>query len=132
MYSPGNLSVDSRSTAYDYSNTVRTVSAVVKTADGEIAKKSMEVYQKFNFGERLVAMTLDPDGLGLRSSYTYFTDQGNEGSYGRVATENFANGSWRAFSYNANGWETKIISPWLNSAFNSPASESQEVLLLCE
>lgn len=129
MYSPGNLSVDSRSTAYDYSNTVRTVSAVVKTADGEIAKKSMEVYQKFNFGERLVAMTLDPDGLGLRSSYTYFTDQGNEGSYGRVATENFANGSWRAFSYNANGWETKIISPWLNSAFNSPASESQEVCL---
>ena len=129
MYSPGNLSVDSRSTAYDYSNTVRTVSAVVKTADGEIAKKSTEVYQKFNFGERLVAMTLDPDGQALRSSYTYYTDSANNGSYGRIATENLADGSWNVYTYNADGWETKIISPWLNSAFNSPAAESQELSL---
>lgn len=127
MYSPGNLSVNSRSTVYDYSNTVRTVSAVIKTSDGKIAKKSTEVYQKFNFGERIVATTLDPDGQTLRSSYTYYTDSANNGSYGRVATENLADGSWRTYSYNADGWETKIISPWLNSALNSPAAESQEL-----
>lgn len=129
MYSPGNLSVDSKTTTYDYSNTVRTVMSVIKTVDGQVARKNSDVYQKFDFGDRIVASTLDPDGLGLRSSYTYFTDRSNQGSYGRVATENLADGSWKAFSYNANGWETKIISPWLNSAFNSPASESQEVSL---
>lgn len=129
MYSPGNLSVDSRSTMYDYSNTVRTVSAVIKTSDGKIAKKSTEVYQKFNFGERIVATTLDPDGQALRSSYTYYTDSANSGSYGRVATESFANGFWNVYYYNNDGWKTKIISPWLNSAFNSPAAESQELSL---
>ena len=129
MYSPGNLSLDSKSTTYDYSNTVRTVSAVVKTVDGEVARKSSEVYQEFDFGERIVASTLDPDGQALRSSFTYFTDSANSGSYGRIATENLADGSWNAYTYNANGWITKIISPWLNSAFNSPAQESQELSL---
>ena len=129
MYSPGNLSLDSKSTTYDYSNTVRTVSAVVKTVDGEVARKSSEVYQEFDFGERIVASTLDPDGQALRSSFTYFTDSANSGSYGRIATKNLADGSWNAYTYNANGWITKIISPWLNSAFNSPAQESQELSL---
>lgn len=129
MYSPGNLSLDSKTTTYDYSNTVRTVSAVIKTVDGEVARKSSEVYQEFDFGERIVASTLDPDGQALRSSFTYFTDSANSGSYGRIATENLADGSWKAYTYNANGWATKIISPWLNSAFNSPAQESQELSL---
>ena len=129
MYSPGNLSLDSKTTTYDYSNTVRTVSAVIKTVDGEVARKSSEVYQEFDFGERIVASTLDPDGQALRSSFTYFTDSANSGSYGRIATENLGDGSWKAYTYNANGWATKIISPWLNSAFNSPAQESQELSL---
>lgn len=132
MYSPGDLAVDSKTTIYDYSGTVRTVSSVVKTLDGQIARKSTNVYQEFGFGERMVASTLDPDGLAMRSSFTYYTDSNDKGRYGKIATRNQANGSWESYSYNDHGWETQIISPWLNSAFNSSAAESQVVLFSYE
>ena len=124
MYRPGNLSVDSKTTMYDDSETVKTVMEVVKTADGTVAKKTSNVYQTFGFGDRIVSSTLDPDGIALRSTFSYYTDQTDKGGYGRVATENLATGSWRRFRYNQAGWVTQIVSPWLNSAFDSPAAES--------
>ena len=124
VYYPDDLAVNSKSTSYDNSHTIRTVSEVLKTPDGQVAKKIQKVYQKYNFGDRLMSSTLDPDGLNLRSSYTYYTNSSQKGSYGKKATESLADGSWTTYQYNNDGWETVLISPWLNGEFNSAAAQN--------
>ena len=71
-----------------------------------------------------MSSTLDPDGLNLRSSYTYYTNSNQKGSYGKKATESLADGSWTTYQYNNDGWETVLISPWLNGEFNSAAAQN--------
>ena len=124
VYYPDDLAVNSKSTSYDNSHTIRTVSEVLKTPDGQVAKKIQKVYQKHNFGDRLMSSTLDPDGLNLRSSYTYYTNSNQKGSYGKKATQSLADGSWTTYQYNNDGWETVLISPWLNGEFNSAAAQN--------
>ena len=124
VYYPDDLAVNSKSTSYDNSHTIRTVSEVLKTPDGQVAKKIQKVYQKYNFGDRLMSSTLDPDGLNLRSSYTYYTNSSQKGSYGKKATQSLADGSWTTYQYNNDGWETVLISPWLNGEFNSAAAQN--------
>ena len=122
---PGNLAIESQSTSWDYSQTVKVITTVEKTPEGQVASKVARTYQKYAFGDRVVNVSVDPDGANLRTTTTYYTDSGNHGSYGRKKTESFPDGNWASYQYDAQGREIVKITPWKNAAFNSPAAQAK-------
>lgn len=122
---PGDLAIESQSTSWDYSQTVKVITTVDKTPEGQVASKVARTYQKYAFGDRVVNVSVDPDGANLRTTTTYYTDSGNHGSYGRKKTESFPNGNWASYEYDAQGREIVKITPWKNAAFNSPAAQAK-------
>lgn len=122
---PGDLSIESQSTSWDYSQTVKVVTTIEKTPEGQVASKVARTYQKYPFGDRIVNVSVDPDGVNLRTSTTYYTDSGNQGSYGRKKTESFPDGNWVMYEYDAYGREIVKITPWKNAPFNSPAAQAK-------
>ena len=132
MTTPGELAIESQTNVLGNSGKTRTETKVVKTPDGKIAQKTQKLYQTFDFGERIISYSLDPDGLNLQTTFSYYTDSSSGKSYGRKATENLADGSWKTYRYNDDGWESQILSPWLNSEFNSPANKAKALNLSYE
>jgi|GEM_PF-4684131 YD repeat-containing protein len=124
---PDQIAVVTQSQTWDYSRTVKSVTSVDRSPDGKFSAKSVNMVQAFPFGDRTVAYISDPDGANLRTSYTYYTDSGNAGSYGRMATENNPDGSWTSYQYDGLGRKVLEVSPWKNSAFNSLANEANAV-----
>lgn len=122
---PGDLAIESQSTSWDYSQTVKVITTVDKTPEGQVASKVARTYQKYAFGDRVVNVSVDPDGANLRTTTTYYTDSGNHGSYGRKKTESFPDGNWVSYEYDAQGREIVKITPWKNAAFNSPAAQAK-------
>ena len=122
---PGDLAIESQSTSWDYSQTVKVITTVDKTTEGQIASKVARTYQKYAFGDRVVNVSVDPDGANLRTTTTYYTDSGNHGSYGRKKTESFPDGNWASYQYDAQGREIVKISPWKNATFDSPATQAK-------
>ena len=122
---PGDLAIESQSTTWDYSQTVKVITTVEKTPEGQIASKVARTYQKYAFGDRVVNVSVDPDGANLRTTTTYYTDSGNHGSYGRKKTESFSDGNWASYQYDAQGREIVKISPWKNATFDSPAAQAK-------
>ena len=122
---PGDLAIESQSTSWDYSQTVKVITTVDKTPEGQVASKVARTYQKYAFGDRVVNVSVDPDGANLRTTTTYYTDSGNHGSYGRKKTESFPDGNWASYQYDAQGREIVKITPWKNAAFNSPAAQAK-------
>lgn len=122
---PDNLGIESQTTSWDYSQTVKVITTVKKTPDGKIASKIASTYQKFPFGDRIVNVSVDPDGVNLRTQRTYHTDSNNPGSLGRKKSETFSNGSWASFQYDSQGREIIKITLWKNSRVNSSAAEAQ-------
>ena len=119
---PDDLAQETQSTSWDDSGTVKVITTVEKTPSGQLASKVARTYQKFPFGDRIVNVSVDPDGANLRTQTAYYTDSNNSGSYGRIKTENRPDGSWSSYQYDANGRETVEITPWKNSEFNSAAN----------
>ena len=122
---PGDIAIESQSTSWDYSQTVKVITTVEKTPEGQIASKVTQTYQKYPFGDRVVNTSVDPDGTNLRTMTTYYTDSGNHGSYGRTKTESFPDGNWNTYQYDSQGREIVKITPWKNAAFNSPAAQAK-------
>ena len=122
---PGDLALESQTTSWDYSGTVKVITTVEKSPDGKVASKVARTYQKYGFGDRIVNVSRDPDGANLRSQSTYYTSSNETGSYGRIKTESSYTGYWSSYQYDAKGRETVKITPWKNSAFNSPASSAR-------
>ena len=119
---PGTLAIESQSTAWDYSQTVKVITTVEKTPEGQVASKVARTYQKFAFGDRIVNVAVDPEGANLCTTTTYYTDSQNSGSYGRKKTESFFDGYWTSYQYDDYGREVVKITPWKNTVFNSPAT----------
>lgn len=119
---PNELAVVSKSTSWDYSNTVKSSTVTEKTPDGKIAFKQTDITQKFSFGEKLVTEILDPDGLNLRNQFTYHEN-------GQLASKNNYDGFWETYTYDSNGRKISTISAWKNAPFRSPAHMAREVKL---
>lgn len=122
---PGDLAVESQSTTWDYSKTVKVITDVEKTPSGQVASKVARTYQTYPFGDRLVNVSVDPDGANLRTQTTYYTDSTDAGSYGRTQTENFPDGNWAAYQYDSRGREIRKVTPWKNAVFNSAAVQAK-------
>ena len=122
---PGDLAVESQSTSWDYSNTVKVITTVEKTPSGQVASKVARTYQKYPFGDRIVNVSVDPDGVNLRTQTTYYTSAADSGSYGRKLTENFPDGNWAAYQYDSHGREIRKVTPWKNAVFNSTAAQAK-------
>ena len=118
---PDDLLVESISSTWNEQHTVRSVVAVKKTLQGEIASKVNRTFQVFSYGERMMSETRDPDGAHLVTSYTY-DDQGRQ-----VSVSN-PDGSWEVRNYNSNGWLSSVVTPFLNSEFRCPANQGKEVI----
>ena len=118
---PDDLLVESISSTWNEQHTVRSVVAVKKTLQGEIASKVNRTFQVFSYGERMMSETRDPDGAHLVTSYTY-DDQGRQ-----VSVSN-PDGSWEVRNYNSNGWISSVVTPFLNSEFRCPANQGKEVI----
>ena len=122
---PGDLAIESETTSWDYSQTVKVVTTIEKTPEGQVASKVARTYQKYPFGDRIVNVSVDPDGVNLRTQTTYYTDSADSGSYGRKKTESFSDGNWVSYEYDNQGRKIATITPWKNAVFNSPATQAR-------
>jgi len=125
LISPDGLEVISQSQTRDYSRTVFTISEVIKSASGQVAEKSSRVMKKYDFGDRELSRTLDPEGANLRTLSTYYTDVNQPGSYGRVATRSYPTGDWIVYRYDEMGRLSQETQPWLNASFNSEPAKAR-------
>ena len=117
--------VTSMTSSWDSSLTTRTMTVVEKTSTGAVASKRTSVVRKYPFGERTVVSTSDPDGARLMTTYAYYDDPSNGGAYGRQKSESRPDGGWTTWRYDGQGRVTAVVTPWKNSAFNSPDSEAR-------
>ena len=117
---PNGLGIVSKSTSWDYSNTVKNIITTEKSPDGKVAYKEVSIVQKFSFGDRLVSSIVDPDGLNLRTSYTYNDD-------GKIASLSEASGFWESYQYDQWGRLITLVRPWKNSEFKAPETASQTI-----
>lgn len=118
---PDDLLVESISSTWNNQHTVRSVVAVKKTPQGVVASKVNRTFQVFSYGERLMSETRDPDGAHLVTSYTY-------DNQGRQVSVSKPDGNWEVRNYNANGWISSIVTPFLNSEYRCAANQAKEVV----
>ena len=118
---PDDLLIESISSTWNDQHTVRSVVAVKKTPQGVVASKVNRTFQVFSYGERLMSETRDPDGAHLVTSYTY-------DNQGRQVSVSKPDGNWEVRNYNANGWISSIVTPFLNSEYRCAANQAKEVV----
>ena len=92
-----------------------------KTADGEKFAHETTEFRKFGNVFRRISTTRDPDGLALKSEYSYYDDATRNGLEKSVVYED---GSWERFDYDASRRLSKKVSPWLDSDLDDPDEES--------
>ena len=126
--SPDNTTIISSTSTMDLSRTLKSVVVTERTRAGTAASRTINQVRNFPFGERIVSSTLDPDGARLRTSWEYYFDTHDGGSYGRRKSENRPDGGWTTWRYDGHGRVSAVITPWKNSAFNSPDNEAKAVL----
>lgn len=70
-------------------------------ASGTIVAKTQYNYAMFGFGEQLTSVVADPDtgGAQLSTNFTYATNGGALGNYGRVQSVTSPTGAWSATVY---------------------------------
>ncbi|MGN0847406.1 MAG: hypothetical protein ACI4RA_08505, partial [Kiritimatiellia bacterium] len=126
--SPDSATVISSSAETDLSRTLKSVTVTERTRTGTVASRTLNLVRKHPFGERIVASMQDPDGARLATTYAYYDDPAEAGSYGRRKSESRPDGGWTLWRYDGEGRVAAVVTPWKDSAFASPDKEAKVVL----
>ncbi|MFH0884050.1 MAG: hypothetical protein V2A56_13775, partial [bacterium] len=105
----------------------RLVTEIIRSDMGEMALKKTTLYHVFPWGERQTDETLDPDAAALKTKFLYYEDSSQQGRYSKMSGIQYADGSWERYDYDANGVQTGTITPWKDSAYDTPAGGADVV-----
>lgn len=107
LVSGGGLRAETQSTVWGLTNTLRTVTTTVAGTNGVTDFQTIQTFQTFSFGERLLTNIVGTAPAALTNIYTYtangFTQQVVNGD-----------GSWAFFVYDSANRPTNIFSSFLN------------------
>ncbi|HEX3247804.1 MAG TPA: RHS repeat-associated core domain-containing protein [Pyrinomonadaceae bacterium] len=109
---------------------LRTVINTVKDNNGQTASKTAKTYQTFPWGEELVQVVEDPEVSALTTSYDFYTDLADEGSYSQLKSIKRPDGSWEKYEYNDVDWTiSRILRPWKDLSLDAATPENSRVTL---
>nr|MDU9044388.1 RHS repeat-associated core domain-containing protein [Candidatus Electrothrix aestuarii] len=86
----------------------------VKNGSGQISAVYERTYKKFPWGEELLSQADDPDGDNLVTTFTYYEDSNDSGSYSKLQSVENPDGSWEYYEYDSQGRITSQYSSWLD------------------
>lgn len=106
------------------SGTVTNAIKTVKNGNDVVASKVISVYESFPWGTEMSERIVDPDSSSpLRTSWFYYADQVETGSYGKTSLMVSPNGNWTRYEYNADGSKSTEIHGLNDEPTNAPASD---------
>ncbi len=124
----GGLQVISKQKIYDDVNkTLTIIETVSDQASGVVVSKTRTVLQDFDWGREMIERTADPDGAALITSYTYYDDPAETGSYKKVASQQNPDGSWVKYFYDAEGRKIRVESPFLDAPISTPSTQVEDL-----
>lgn len=98
---------------------------VFEVRDGQtnVTSRVAEVYRQFPWGMDLIATTNDPGGLNLVTKFTYFENDQNAATFGKIAQIEYPDGYWEKREYSDDffndrqpyGSLIRTIKPWNNT-----------------
>lgn len=116
----------------------------VATGGGVVSDKTIESYLQFPWGWQLAAVTNDPAGAKLATTFSYGTDT-NTGDYGQLTFTLYPDGFWEQRVYGdtniypypydvTQGVLFRVINPWLNGPSGpiDPTSSDLEQCLVTQ
>ncbi len=71
----------------------------VRDGAGVVSDRTAELYQRFDWGYELVAVTNDPGGANLVTRFAFNTDPNNEATYKKLALVTYPDGFWEQRIY---------------------------------
>ena len=75
----------------------------VKNDSNQISAVYERTYQEFPWGEEMLIQADDPDGDNLVTSFTYYEDSNEPGSYSKLKSVENPDGSWEFDEYDSEG-----------------------------
>ena len=119
------------------SNVVAGVTNAIETQQvsngaGVISDRTTEVYQGFDWGYEMIAVTNDPGGANLVTQFTFNTDSSDQATYGKASSITYPDGFWEQHVYSEDTTDSqapygaliRIIQPWENSSSNDVVHNS--------
>ncbi len=97
----------------------RVVTEIIKDDMENVASKIKTTWRPYPWGDSIIEKVVDPDGAALTTSTTYYEDISDPGSYGRIETQTYPDGSWKRYEYDYYGRKTIERSSWLNGVPSS-------------
>jgi RHS repeat-associated protein len=92
--------------------TSRVETIVVKDNTGQVASKLSRTYHTFPWAENVIQEVLDPDGVALKTVYSYYENASEVGRYSRLKSIVNPDGSWEKHDYDSAGNEVLVLRPW--------------------
>ncbi|MGD9331253.1 MAG: YD repeat-containing protein, partial [Desulfobacterales bacterium] len=89
----------------------RVVRTSIAGSDGDPLKVTETVFRNYEFGEKRIRETVDPDGVKLATEYRYLTDMGR--GYGKLAARINPDGGWVRYEYDEDGRIIREVRPFL-------------------
>lgn len=93
-----------------------------KNGTGKVAYKESQTLQKFDFGDLPTQITR---GTNDTTTYTYYEDINQPGSYGKKKTVQFSDGYWEKYYYDDQRRLNMIVSPFKNQTITVSESEAK-------
>lgn len=84
----------------------------IKNGAGTLCDQTVEVFQKFDWGYELVAVTNDPGGANLVTQFTFFSDTNDAATCGKIESIIYPDGYWERREYSAvEWWDSPLFAP---------------------
>ncbi|WP_339132902.1 MAG: hypothetical protein WGN25_11385 [Candidatus Electrothrix sp. GW3-4] len=101
----------------------------MKNSSGHISSVIERTYKEFPWGEELLNQADDSDGDNLVTSFTYYEDSNNPGSYSKLKSVENPDGSWEYYEYDSQGRIAAQYSSWLDLGISArgPMPVSQAI-----
>lgn len=115
----------SREKQWNSSKTECTEVMQVKDAQGTVAYQETTLSRNFPFGNMIVEKTIGTGDSAPKTWYTYHTDNSQQGSFGKLASERHSNGLWKKYFYDGQERKTMIVSPFKNQSFDTTQSNAK-------
>jgi len=112
---------ETRRQVHDPETNDRIICHSIVDAEGIPASIVRTIYHEFPWGEEIIARVEDPNGAAHTTTMTYYEDPNIEGSYGRLCSQVYPDGSWVRYDYDEQGRTILEESPWLDSPVDAPA-----------
>ena len=122
LTSGNELRQESHISAWDASHANRTEVHTIADGDGRtLAYREQRTIHVFPWGEEVVAKVVDPDGLALTTTWSYYDDPGNDGdNYSHLKQVVEPSGRWERYQYDSLGRAIETDQQYLDAPVGAP------------